>query len=54
MYLTTSESTIGVVLVQEDDEIQEHVVYYLIHTLAGLELIYSHVEKMALATVYVI
>jgi hypothetical protein len=36
------------VLVQEDDEIREHVVYYLSQTLVGLELNYSHVEKLDL------
>ena len=45
------ELTIGVVLVQEDDSLQEHVVYYLSHSLAGPELRYSHVEKLALAVV---
>ena len=54
LYLAASESTIGVVLVQEDDKIQEHVVYYLIHALAGPKLRYSHVEKLALAVVYVV
>ena len=54
MYLATSESTIGVVLVQEDDKLQEHVVYYLSRALAGPELRYSHVEKLALAVVYAI
>ena len=54
LYLATSELTIGVVLVQEDDKLQEHVVYYLSHALAGLELRYSHVEKLALAAVYVV
>ena len=45
LYLDASESTIGVVLVQEDDNLQEHVVYYLSHALARPELRYSHVEK---------
>ena len=54
LYLATSESTIRVVLVQEDDKIQEHVIYYLSHALAGPELRYSHVEKLALAAVYAI
>ena len=49
-----SESTIRVVLVQEDDKLQEHVVYYLSRALAGPELRYSHVEKLALAAVYVV
>ena len=43
-----------VVLVQEDDKLHEHVVYYLSHALAGPELRYSHVEKLALAAVYAI
>ena len=54
LYLAASESTIGVVLVQEDDKLVEHVVYYLSHALAGPELRYSHVEKLALAAVYVV
>ena len=54
LYLAISESTIGVVLVQEDDKLQEHVIYYLIRALAGPELRYSHVEKLALAAVYVV
>ena len=54
LYLATSESTIGVVLVQEDDKLVEHVVYYLSCALAGPDLRYSHVEKLALAVVYVV
>jgi hypothetical protein len=48
------ESFIGMVLVQEDDELQEHVIYYLSHTLLGPELKYSHVEKLALETFHVV
>ena len=54
LYLVASESTIRVVLVQEDDELQEHVVYYLSHALAGPKLRYSHVEKFALAAMYAV
>ena len=54
LYLAASESTIGVVLVQEDDKLQEHVIYYLSRALAVPELRYSHVEKLALAIVYVV
>ena len=54
LYLAASESTIGVVLVQEDDKLVEHVVYYLSHALTGPELRYSHVEKLALAVVYAV
>ena len=54
LYLATSESTIGVVLVQEDDRLVEHVIYYLSRALVGPELGYSHVETLALAAVYVV
>ena len=54
LYLATSESTIGVVLVQEDDKLVEHVVYYLSHALARPELKYSHIEKLALSDVYAV
>ena len=54
LYLATSESTIGVVLVQEDNKLIEHVFYYLSHALVGPELKYSHIEKLALVAVYAV
>jgi hypothetical protein len=42
------------VLVQDDDELHEHVFYYLSQKLVGSELKYSHVEKIALAAVHVV
>ena len=42
------------VLVQEDEDIHEHVIYYLRRNLIDLELHYPHVEKLALATVCVV
>ena len=54
LYLAASKSTIRVVLVQEDDKLVEHVVYYLSRALAGPELRYSHIEKLALAVVYAV
>ena len=53
-YLVVSYSIIGVVLVQEDDQLQEHVIYYLSLDLVGPDLRYSHVEKLALAAVCVV
>jgi hypothetical protein len=42
------------VLVQEDPNGEEHVIYSLSKSLSGPELRYSHVEKMALAAVIVV
>jgi hypothetical protein len=54
LYLAIVESTIGMVLVQEDDTLEENVIYYLRRVLVGLELNYSHVEKVSLAVVHVV
>ena len=54
LYVTTSEKMIGMVLVQEDDELREHVIYYLSRNLVGPELNYSHVEKLALGVIHAI
>ena len=42
------------VLVQENEELQEHVIYYLSWNIIDAEIHYSHVEKLALATVHVV
>jgi hypothetical protein len=42
------------VLVQEDDFFSEYVIYYLSRGLVGLELNYSHIEKLALAAIHVV
>jgi hypothetical protein len=54
LYISTSEETIGMVLVQEDDELHEHVIYYLIQNLVGLEVNYSHVENLALTAIHTV
>jgi hypothetical protein len=54
LYIVTSEETIGMVLVQEDDELHEHVIYYLSRNLVGPELNYSHVEKLALVVIHTV
>ena len=42
------------VLVQETDDDQEHVVYYLSKSLSSPKIRYSHVEKLALVAVIVV
>ena len=49
-----SESTIGVVLVQLEDKLMEHVIYYLSRALARPEFRYTHDEKLALVAVYAV
>jgi hypothetical protein len=52
LYLAVAKSTINMVLVQEDDFLSEYVIYYLSRGLVRPELNYSHIEKLALATVH--
>ena len=54
LYVATSMEMIGMVLVQEDEELQEHVIYYLRPNLLDAENRYSHVEKLTLATVHAV
>ena len=54
LHIATSTSTIGMVLVQEDLNEKEHVIYYLIKTLLDSENRYSHVEKLSLATIIIV
>jgi hypothetical protein len=51
LYLAASDYTIAMVLVQEDDSHDEHVIYYLSQSLTPTETKYLHVEKLALAAV---
>ena len=54
IYVVTSMETVGMVLVQQDEELREHVIYYLSRNLIDAELRYSHVEKLALATTHAV
>jgi hypothetical protein len=51
LYLSTSDYTIGMALIQEDDAHDEHIIYYLSQSLTLTEIKYQHVEKLALAAV---
>ena len=54
LYLAASHSTVGMVLVQEDEFNNEHVIYYLSRNLHPTEIKYTHVEKLTLAAVQVV
>ena len=54
IYVVASQETVGIVLVQEDEELHEHVIYYLSQNLIDAELSYTHVEKLALATIHAV
>ena len=51
LYIAASATTIAMVLVQENIHGHEHVIYYASKNLIDSETRYSHVEKLALATV---
>jgi len=51
LYLAVADNTIAMVLVQEDESHEEHVIYNLSRGLIATEINYSHVEKLALAAV---
>ena len=51
LYIAASATTIAMVLVQDNLHGQEHVIYYASKNLIDSETYYSHVEKLALATV---
>jgi hypothetical protein len=51
LYVVVTKSIIGMVLVQEDDALEDHIIYYLSRGLVGPEFNYSHVEKLALVAI---
>ena len=51
MYVAASLSSIGMVPIQTYEHDQENVIYYAGKSLLDSETRYSHVEKLALATV---
>lgn len=54
LYLEDFGTTITMVLVQEIEDNQKHVVYYMSKTLTSFEIRYSHIEKLVLATFIVV
>ena len=52
LYVVMSQEEIGMVLTQLDDDLQDHVIYYVRWNLTDVELRYSHVKKLSLATIH--
>lgn len=51
LYLAVALGTISLVLVQDDEEGNEHVIYYLSQNLLNTEMRYAHVKKLVLDAV---
>ena len=54
LYLATYETTIGMVLVQTNDDQNEHIIYCLSKGLVGVDLCYAYIEKLALSSILVV
>ena len=51
LYIVESETTVGMVLVHEENKNQEQVIYYLSKSLIDSKTRYSHVDMLASTTV---
>ena len=54
IYVAASMETVGMVLVQEDEALHEHAIYYLYRNIIDAEIYYFHVDKLALATIHAV
>jgi len=54
LYIATYEETIGMVLVQEDDELRKSVISYFSRSLVDPDLNYSHVENLTLVGIHTV
>ena len=54
LYISTSTTTITMVLVEDNPDSQEHMIYYASNDLMDSKNRYSHMEKLALATIIVV
>jgi hypothetical protein len=54
LYIAAYKETISMVLIQEDDELHEHIIYYLSQNLVGPECNYSHIENLALVVIHAV
>ena len=52
LYISATETSLGILLAQEDDNNKEREIYYLSRTLISYEMNYSIIEKASLAVVF--
>ena len=52
LYILVTETSLGILLAQEDNNNKEWAIYYLSHTLISYEMNYSIIEKAFLAVVF--
>ena len=52
LYISATETSLGILLAQEDNENKELAIYYLSCTLISYEMNYSIIEKACLAVVF--
>ena len=52
LYISAIETSLGILLTQEDDNNKERAIYYVICTLISYEMNYSIIEKAFLAVVF--
>ena len=54
LYLAITDSTIAMIIVQDDDDGDEHVIYYLSLNHFYVETQYAHVKKLASTTIHTV
>ena len=52
LYISVTNTTLGALLAQNDEQGREHAIYYINQTLVGCELNYSLIEQACLAIVF--
>ena len=52
LYILASETSLRILLAQEDNDNKEQAIYYLSHTLISYEMNYNIIEKAYLAVVF--
>ena len=52
LYISVTETSLGILLAQEDNDHKERAIYYLSRTLISYEMNYSTIEKACLVVVF--